>query len=134
MALDTGQGATITFGTSSFTALYKEFGELDQQGGSLDITALSTTGANKKMPQDNYDGGKRVCILYFDPEDGLPDLHSPETITITYPVSASGNTAATEAGTGWVVRRKFPKLANNEVQMAEIEIEWQTAPTFTAES
>lgn len=137
-ASDTGQSATIAFGTSAFTAVYQQMGEIEQTRDALEDTDLSVTGEKTYVPSDVFEPGTLTCTLYFDPTDGLPGPGSAaETITLTYPKSESGTvSAANLAGSGFITSVKYPSLQLGEINMAEFTIQFdgKTGPTFTAEA
>ena len=100
MAKDVGNGASITFGTSSFTALATNIDySIDRE--PVDSTDLSTTGGRTAIPADLTDG-EITLDLHYDPDDFPPIDQAPETITITYPLPSGGSTAATDEFTGFM--------------------------------
>ena len=135
---DTGNAATIVFGTSAFTALYQEIGAMEQAGGALDDSDLSiSTGIATKIPQDLHEPGEVACQFIWNPTDTPPPLHTPETVTITYPKENSGSASpATLAGTAFLTRRSFPSLKNNEINVGQFTLQWdgKTGPTYTPEA
>lgn len=53
------------------------------------------------------------------------------TVTITYPLRKDETTPATRAGTAQVAAFKQPMLANNELQLGTMRIQFLGSPTFT---
>ena len=134
MAIDTGNAATITFATSSFTASFTDLdpGELTKE--DLDTSHLGTTGQKTYKATDLVEPGELTATFFFDSSDSLPGLGTSETVTVTFP--NNGTTAATIAGTGYIKRIKYPPLRNGELQQAELTVKWDglTDAAFTAES
>lgn len=86
MAIDTGFGTTLTWGTSSFEA---ELFELTPPGASresIDTSHMSTeSGAKTFIEADLVDWGEATFSIAFDPGEMPPIYAPPETITITFP-------------------------------------------------
>lgn len=136
---DTGALGTFAFGTSGFVGTFRQIGEVKQTRPVLDKTALSDTGAEKKMPGDNNTPGEVELEFYWDAKLAPPDLTAdPETITLTLPKSATASAAAaTVIGTGFISERTLsPKLARNEVNMgtAKVVFDGATGPAYTVEA
>ena len=110
----TGNGATITFGTSSFTGKYREIGELMQEREVVDATTLDIGKTDEaiNIPGDNPSPGQVHCRIRWQGSVAPPSFGVPETITITLPEEvAASNNAANVAGTGYIVsRRLLPNL------------------------
>ncbi len=130
---DTGHGATITFGTSGFTADFRVIGEHQEAGGKIDITHLGSGDTNQYLPQDTIDPGEIELELIFDSAATLPPLHTPETITITLPTPDGLTTPATLIGTGFGIDRTKPAAKTNELSMAKYKIAFDglTGPDWT---
>lgn len=134
----TGNTATITFGTSGFTASFTEIGGTEETRESLDNSHLGTTTKKTYQPDDLYEPGEFTAMFYWDPEFGTfpPISGAAETVTITYPLPSGSSTNGTLAGTGFVTRRKSGDLRNGELAVGEITVKWSgvTGPTYTAGS
>jgi len=136
----TGSGASITFGTMSFTGKYREIGETEQEREAVDSTTLDIASANtaQNIPGDNPSPGQTRCRIRWQGTQTLPTFSAPETITITLPKEASAsNNAATIAGTGYLImRRILPNLQRNQLNEGAFTIQWSgvTQPAYTVES
>lgn len=136
----TGTGASITFGTMSFSGKYREIGELDQEREVVDTTTLdlATASAAQNIPGDNPSPGQTRCRIRWQGTQTPVTFSTPETITITLSKEASSNaTAANVAGTGYIIRRRLlPNLQRNQLNEGEFTIQWSgvTGPTYTAEA
>jgi len=136
---DTGALATIAFGTSAFTATYRELGEGKNTRQALDITGIADTGADKSMPGDGYKAGDIDIEFFWDATDVPLDIEDvPETITLTLPKSVPASAAAaTVIGTGFLLEVTLhPKLSRNNVNMGTAKIHWDglTGPAYTKEA
>jgi hypothetical protein len=91
MAGTIGTGATITFGTSGFTA---EFMSVDGSGNDgiedINISHLGTTGYHKYIPTSIKEGGEFSLPILYDGTDN-PVVGVAEVITIAW----------SNAGTSW---------------------------------
>jgi hypothetical protein len=134
MAIDTGHGATITFGTQGGTWRCIRIPGHAETRPVVDTTYLATTTTRTNMPGDLKECSTFTVQVQFQGNQGLPTLTTAETVTITHPLASGGATAATVAGTGYVTRRKYPDMETNALQVAEFDIQWDggTGPTFTA--
>jgi len=136
----TGCGATITFGTTSFSGKYREIGELMQDREVVDSTTLDrATGSFAiNIPGDNPSPGQIRCRIRWEGATAPITFAAAETITITLPKETSASTnAATVAGTGYVVsRRLLPNLQRNQLNEGEFVIQFNggTGPAYTLES
>jgi hypothetical protein len=130
---DVGNGATIAFGTSSFTAGFTMIGGTEQERAKLEITVLATTGKKLFMPDDLYDPGGFDLEFFFDPNEQPPISGAIETVTITFPIPSGGMTGATLAGTAFCGKWKAGDCKPGEPMRATARIEWTgaTGPTWT---
>lgn len=101
---NTGTGATITFGTSAFSARFTMIGGLAEEIPTLDDTDLSSSGYEEKVPGDLKSLEPIECELFWVPGTTSPPVGTVETITITYP------NGATLAGSGFTARKESPEL------------------------
>jgi hypothetical protein len=131
---DTGNSATISFGTSTFTANYHSIGGLEETLDKIEDSHLGTSTRKTYIPGDLAEPGEIACEFEYDPDDQPPIGSAPETITITYPKPSGASAGATLAGTGFIISRKTPDLKNNELMVGEFTIAFdgKTGPTFTA--
>lgn len=132
--IDTGNGATIAV-TGLTPGKVISIGSMEETVGRLDISDLSTTGHAKYMPGDLIEHSEIEYEFYLGtqtfPTPGLDyggTLASPRTIAITFP----SNGALT--GTGFITKRRFPQLQNNQPQVGMIGVSFDgnTAPAFDA--
>lgn len=101
MPVDNGQGATVTFGTSGFTANITEISWGSIERTSIQTTHLGTTTAHTFIPGDLMDSGEITLEIQFDPDNFPPIKQAAETITVTFPLSSGGTTAADWEATGF---------------------------------
>lgn len=130
----TGNGTTITFGTTGLAANVYSIGEFSHELAALDTSHLGTTGFMTNMPDDLESPGEFEIEIEFDTEEDIPARGTVETITITYPQRTGETAAANHAGTGYIRRWTNTELKNGQVQRAKVLVAWdgETGPTFTA--
>ncbi len=134
--IDTGHGATITFGTSSRSLNILTIDPGERSRPAIDITHLGSTNPTY-MAGDLEEPGEISLTFQFDPA-GTAGWYATstttETVTITWPVAPGGTNAASYAGTGLVTNVKFPNLATSTVQTGELTVKWTgaTPPAWTA--
>lgn len=134
---DTGNGATVTFGTSSLSLAVTaiQIGEITVS--MLDVSTLATTAFQEMIASD----------LRTTPEVSLDVLHvasaavptvggAAETMTVTLPLFTGTTNAATLAGTAQFTSHKLPDLANGQLMMSKIKFKFNgdTGPTYTVAS
>lgn len=140
MAGFTGSGASISFGTTSFTAAVRSISEMDIEIEIVDSTVLGIAAADEAIciPGDNPDPSEVTVTTRFAGAQTQPALRTVETITITLPKEASGSSAgANVAGTGFLTAfRKVPNLQRNQLNegMLRFKFDGGTGPTYTAEA
>lgn len=137
MALSTGHSGAITFGTSSYTAAFRSVGGATEDRPEIDTSDLSTTGHRTKIPGDLADAGSFDIEFLADVEDDppWPDItDAKELVTVTYPVTVSGQTAANEAGQAFVTSVTKPSLVTDELMVGTATITWADGPTWTDET
>lgn len=136
MALKTGSGTTVTFGTAGFTAKYTRIGGAELSRESIETTDLSvapasgaTDGVYKTfVPDVLIDGGEFSCEFYWDPAaTGEPPIEklAAESITITY------ESGATMSGSGFVTSYTSPEAEAGSLLSAEFTIKWAGTVSFT---
>ena len=135
MAMDTGHGATIGFGTTGLTYKWRKIGAVEQAGESVEDTDLSNTYYKTFMPGDVFEPGELEVEYCWDAREELPALGTVETITITLDATGALSAADLE-GTGFIMSRTaFPELATNGLQIGKMKIAFDGAggvtPTFT---
>lgn len=134
MAIGTGHGATLAFGTQSFTAAYREIGGTSKEREAINTSHLGTTDYHTKIPGDLVDAGGFDATALYDPAVGGPSIAAdPETVTVTFPLTG-GSTPATLAGSAFVTSASEPSLATDQLMEQALTITWADGPTFTAET
>lgn len=134
--MDTGNGATLTFSSTTFAVALKKINGFEESVERLLTSSLATTTYNDYIPSDLKDPPEVVVDFYWDTGKDMPALgNTAETITITYPVRTNGGEAsgATYAGTGFIKSIKYPDLENGAVQMGSMTLCFNgaTGPAFT---
>lgn len=125
------QGASIAFGTQTYTANVLSFSPLDgAEVPSKDVTHLGTTGARQMKPGKLTNYGTLSMTVQFD---GVkPVMGVAETITITYVTGASPD--PTIIGTGFVSGFSVDSTQGDEGESeASLTITWDgdTPPAFS---
>lgn len=140
MAVATGHGTTLAFGTSSFTAAYTEIGGFTQERPALDTSDLSTTGHRTMIPGDLATPGSFDITGFYDTTDGLPNASgtnmmttAAETVTQTIPDSAGGSDA-TFVGSAFLTSMTSPTLATDTLMTFGATVQWADDPTETVEA
>lgn len=133
---NTGNGSTVVFATSGFTAKYIEIGGMNESIPVLDNSGLSTTGHAEKCPGDLIDHDAITLRYFYAPNARQPLTGVVETATFTLAPIAGQTVGATLSGTGFFSSRTGPTLANNQIW--EGQGTWQfdgnTGPTYTSGS
>lgn len=129
---DTGNTATIVFGTSAFAAKYQEIGASEQDRGKIKDSHLGSTPNETYQPGDLIDVGEVDCEFQWTP-GAMPPFAAPETVTITYPVPFGGASGATLSGSAFIRKRKTAPMKNGELMVGGYTLCWtgKTGPTFT---
>ena len=131
---DTGNLATVTFGTYAPTLKIIE-ADLGERGvDDLDVSTLATTGDMESIASDLRSTNEVKLVVQWDTAIAPPVPGSaPETVTVTFPLRTGEATAANLAGTAYFKTVKFPTLANGTVQQGEVTIKYDgaTGPTYT---
>lgn len=128
---DIGDGATITFGTSSFTGEFKTLQHTGVSRASVPTTHLATSPAKTFMPGDLYDPGEISGVFAYDPDTQPPFSGVAETITLTFPVPTGKSTGATLAASGFITDFSEPSLETDTEMQANITIKLSGALTYT---
>ncbi len=138
----TGQGVTIAFSTSSFTASMHMIGGTERTRPAVEDTDLSIAANSERtyIPHDLIEAGEFVARFEWNQSFSVypPLTAATETITITYPMRSGESTAATLAGTGFLIRDKSADIEVNQSGVIEGEytVKWdgKTGPAYTAGS
>lgn len=131
---DTGNGATITFGTSALSLAVTEIQIGETTIDMLDVSTLATTGYFKRMAADLKSAGDITVSFLHITQTAAPGVGgTPETFTVTFPQQAGDSAAATLVGTVVITGWTPPTLKNNEVQMGQVKVSFDgdTGPTYT---
>lgn len=136
---DTGHGATVTFGTTSWSGKIRGIPtNLATSRPVVNISHLGTSGQQETMPGDLEELREVELDVLFEGVTGLPATSTAaETVTITFPLQASGaTTAANIAGTAFIASTEYPALQTNQEMLGKIRIKYDgaTGPTWTASS
>lgn len=141
--MDTGHGATISFGTQSLSYYWRKIGAIEQAREKVEANylAIVAVGSNppyaRNLPGDLVDPGEFEVEYAFDSTSGQPAMTDPETITITLPLATGQSSAYNVAGTGYVLSRTVsPECTTNGLQIGKMRIAFSgaTGPTPTAAS
>ncbi len=131
---DTGQGMTVTFGTSSLSLAVTEVTVGTISVDTLDVSTLATTGFQELITSDLKKIGKCKLKGVFVASATAPTVGgAAETMTITYPLFTGNVQAANLAGTAVFTDWKAPDGKLGEVMMFECEFQYDgdTGPTYT---
>lgn len=135
---DTGNSSTIAFGSSSFSANVYLIGATEQTREPLEDTHLGVTGEKTYIADDLIEPGQFELEFEWDQSFGTfpPISAAAETITITYPLKSGEGTAATLAGTGFLISSSGPSVENGTIMRGSATVKWdgKTGPTYTAGS
>lgn len=137
-APDTGHGATLTFGTTSWAGWIRGVPtSLAISRPVVNVSHLGTSGQQETMVGDLEELGELEFDVLFSAKTGLPATSTaPETITVTLPLQPTGGavTAANIAGTGVIVGVTYPPMQTNQEMIGKIRVKFDgyTGPTFTA--
>ncbi len=138
---DTGNGATLTLGTTSGSYDIVSISGLEVSKDVIEVTKLSDTGRKRYITDDLAEMGEITVTAYSD--CGVPNIAYDygsaidETVTITYPVKPGGSTAGTVVFGGRPVSVKSADAAMGEVMLVEFVIKGtgnSAGFTFTAGS
>jgi hypothetical protein len=136
---DTGHGASVTFGSTSWSGKLVDVPtNLQRTRARVQTTHLGTSGAHTYMPGDVDELGEITLDVLFEGKTGLPSTGTAaETITITFPLPGGGAAVAPNiAGTGFITAISFPPLQTGVVQQGSITFTYDggTGPTYTPAS
>ena len=138
----TGQGVTLTFGTSGFTASLHSVTGTERTREPVEDSHLGLASGSEMtfVPNDLIDGGEFTFRYEWNQSFGTfpPITGAAETVTVTFPLRSGETTNATLAGTGFMTRDKGADIELNSASVMEGEgtIKWdgKTGPTYTAGS
>ena len=131
-----GNGASIVFGTTSFSGNIVSMNQDGVTRDDIDITHLGTTVAKDYDPAGLYEGGTYALVVQFDPETvtTVPYNSSKETVTLSYAISNSSNaTKGTAAFTAYINSFDF-NLEVNTLSLANITLKVASSITYVNET
>lgn len=132
---DTGQGATLTFATSSLSLLITQITVGEETINMLDASTLATTDYQTMVRSDLKTTPEITFQAVYLQTANAPTVGgAPETVTVTYPTL--GGTAANIAGTAVITGRTLPSAQINQLMMLQgrIKYDGDTGPAYTKES
>lgn len=133
---DTGNSATVTFGTSNFAPKIRSITIGERTREALNDSDLTTTNQMTFIPSDLIDAGGFTMEVEWDQSAAVfpPITAAAETITITFPLKPGEGTAATLAGTGFLTSVSGPNVENGAIMVATIGVKWdgKTEAVYTA--
>jgi hypothetical protein len=121
---DTGHGATVTFGTSSWTGNIIDVTPPVHSRPEIEANHLTLATFEKTLAGDLVKLEPSPITFEFDPDTEPPYSAVDELITITFPVPSGGSTGATFAGDGRFISFAPPQLATNQKMVATGVISW----------
>lgn len=143
MAIQSGHGATLAFGTTTtFSPGYTSLGGFEATRETLDTSGLATTGVRTKIGGDLYDLGEQTHSYLVDPAtlatteaNSIDDILfvggtgsaaplGAETITLTLSGGASF------AGSGYVTGFAIEEIATDQLIAASITTQYADWPTI----
>lgn len=127
MAALNGTGATIAFGTSSYSADILSINGSGITRPSIDTSHMGST-VRTFIPGDLVDNGTVEVEIIFDPDDQPPISAAAETITIEF--NSPETTGAQAAGSGFVTDWEFGAPLEDKMT-GTYTIKWAGAVTWT---
>ena len=129
---DTGNGTTLSLGTSGFSASIIRIGEIEQEIEALEDSHLGTTTYKTYDVSDLIEGGEFEVEFFYDP-DSEPPLGTVEVATYTWPVPSGLSNGATLTASGFIRSRTIPESVNGALMRGKyvFKIDGKaTEPTF----
>ena len=131
---DTGNGATVTFATSSLTLAILSIQIGEQTIDMLDVSTLATTSDQEMIASDLKKTPEVTLNVLFVASATAPVVGAAaETMTVTLPLFTGTTTAANLAGTAQFTSFKLPDLKNGEIMASQVKWKYNgdTGPTYT---
>jgi hypothetical protein len=119
---DTGNGATVTFATPTFSASIDPISITPGafQNAAIDASTLATEGIMEMLPSDLASVAPSSATFKWVAGSGMPSFPSEAgTITITMP----SDIGTSLAGTGFITSYTPPTMENGVLMVGQIE--WQ---------
>lgn len=132
---DTGNQATVTFASGITSPLKAR--KIVQPAEALvkvECSDLATSVYRKYIPEDLSDAPELEIEFLWDTFHVPPALGAAlGLVTITYPLRTGEVTPATRTGSGYVSGITHPTLANGELQVGTLKVQYDnvTALTYT---
>lgn len=131
---DTGQGATLTYGSTSFAVTLTKIGGVTISIDKLECSGLSTAGFKKYIPGDLKEVSDLDIEFRWNTLQAIPTIGgASETFTLTMPLRTTETTAENFAGTGFFKSITLPDLSLGEIMngKATICFDGLTPPAIT---
>lgn len=126
--VDTGHGATVTFGTTSHAFNWTSINPGTVSKPAVATSHLGTTGAMTFIAGDLIDTGEATITFQFDSGNAVPTMSTAaETVTITFPTTSGIVTPATYAGTGLITSLQYPEFQSETIQTGTMVVKWDGA-------
>lgn len=119
----TGNGTTITFGTSGFSAEIVGATPPGEKGAVINTSHLGTTVAHTKMPGDLLDITPMKLRVHFAPGVAPTVNGAAETVTIDFPDTSQWHWS------GWISEATPGELVNDDKVESDIVVECSGAIT-----
>jgi Ca2+-binding RTX toxin-like protein len=126
-----GTGASISFGTSGFSAPLVSLTLPELTREKLDTSHLGTIGGKTNQPGKLYAVGDISCVFRHDAEETSLILEEPETITITYPLLPGESTAKKLSFTGYAISDGGEEVAIDTIMDTSVTLAVSGAVTVT---
>ena len=131
----TGHGAAVSFGTSTYTAVATSISPDEQSREAIDTSHLGTVDYRTKIPGDLVDAGGFSASGWYDADQQPPITAAAETITLTMPDSApASGGGATISGSGFVDSWSIGEITTGNLIPYEMHVAWSDGPTFADET
>jgi len=129
---DVGTGTTITFATSSFSAVVLNVSQDGISRPAKESTSMATTNYREFIPGRLIDGGTIEIEMLYDPEAQPPIAGAAESIVIEFPTTLTTGAKLTFTGfaTDWSWGDPVEELMTSTVTIKVDGV--TTEPTWTA--
>lgn len=137
-SVDLGNGASITFGTSGWTAQITSLAWNGVSRASVETSHLGTSaaaagkiGSKTFMPASLTDPGSLAIEGHFNPNTNPPIEQAAETITVTFPLVSGDSTAANWQASGFMTDFAITGIVNDEKMMFSATVKLSGSVTMT---
>lgn len=123
---DTGNGASLTFASGiTDTLKIRMIDPSEESVGKIECSDLDTEDRKKYIPEDLSENADMSVEWNWDTFDTPPTPRlNLGLVTLTYPLRPGETTPATRAGSAYVSAVKHPKIANGELQLGTMKIQY----------